>query len=54
MAQEGNKVAEADEDAGTARLVARAREEIAAGAPLVPKEIVDRIANGKNRSPRLG
>ena len=42
------KAAEADEDSGTARLVARARKEIAAGAPLIPKAIVDRIANGKN------
>ncbi len=42
------KAAEADEDIGTARLVARARKEIAAGAPLIPKMIVDRIANGEN------
>jgi hypothetical protein len=42
------KAAEADEDSGTARLVARARKEIAAGAPLIPKAIVDRIANGEN------
>lgn len=42
------KAAEADEDAGTARLVARARKEIAAGAPLLPKEVVDRLANGEN------
>lgn len=42
------KAAEADEDAGTARLVARARKEIAAGAPLIPKQIIDRIANGEN------
>lgn len=42
------KAAEADEDAGTARLVARARKEIAAGVPLIPKQIVDRIANGEN------
>ena len=40
--------AEADEDIGSARLVARARKEIAAGAPLIPKNIVDRIANGEN------
>jgi len=39
---------EALEDAGTARLVARAKKEIAAGAPLVPKEIVDRLVNGEN------
>jgi DNA-binding transcriptional regulator YiaG len=42
------KAAEADEDAGTARLVARARKEIAAGAPLLPKEVVDRLARGEN------
>ena len=42
------KAKEADEDAGTARLVARARKEIAAGAPLIPMEVADRIANGEN------
>ena len=42
------KAAEADEDAGTARLVSRARKEIAAGAPLLPKDVVDRLANGEN------
>jgi hypothetical protein len=42
------KASEADEDIGTARLVARARKEIAAGAPLFPKDIVDRLANGEN------
>ena len=42
------KAAEADEDSGTARVVARARREIAAGLPLLPKEIVDRLANGQN------
>jgi hypothetical protein len=42
------KAAEADEDIGTARLVARARKEIAAGTPLVPKSVVDRIAKGEN------
>lgn len=42
------KAAEADEDLASARLVARARKEIAAGAPLIPKQIVDRIANGEN------
>jgi hypothetical protein len=42
------KAQEADEDFGTARLVARARREIATGVPLVPKEVVDRIANGEN------
>jgi len=42
------KAAEADEDAGTARLVARARSEIAAGAPLLPKAVVNRFAKGEN------
>lgn len=42
------KAREADEDFGTARLVARARKDIAAGMPLIPKEVVDRIANGDN------
>lgn len=42
------KAAEADEDVGTARLVARARKEVAAGAPLIPKEIADRLAKGEN------
>ncbi|HEY7999993.1 MAG TPA: helix-turn-helix transcriptional regulator [Pseudolabrys sp.] len=41
------KAAEADEDIGTARLVARARKEIAAGDPLIPKAVVDRIAKGE-------
>jgi hypothetical protein len=42
------KAAEADEDAGTARLAARARGEIASGAPLLPKHVVDRLTNGEN------
>lgn len=42
------KAAEADEDVGTARLVKRARKEVAAGAPLLPKHIVDRLAKGEN------
>jgi ribosome-binding protein aMBF1 (putative translation factor) len=42
------KAAEADEDAGTARLVARARKEIAGGTPLLPKAVVDRLASGEN------
>ena len=42
------KAAEADEDIGSVRLVARVRKEIAAGAPLIPKKIVDRIAKGEN------
>jgi ribosome-binding protein aMBF1 (putative translation factor) len=43
-----NKASEADEDAGTARIVMRARKEIAGGGPLLPKNLVDRIANGEN------
>lgn len=39
---------EAEEDIGTARLVARAKREVASGAPVLPKEIVDRLANGEN------
>jgi len=42
------KAREANEDFGTARLVARARKDIAAGMPLIPKDVVDRIANGEN------
>jgi hypothetical protein len=42
------KAQEADEDIGTARLVARARKEIATGMPLVPKQIVDRIVGSEN------
>jgi len=42
------KAAEAAEDAGTARLVARARDEIAAGAPLLPKQVVDRLVKREN------
>jgi len=42
------KAQEADEDIVTARLVARARKEIAAGMPLIPKEVVDRITGGEN------
>ena len=38
------KAREADEDVGTARLVARARREIAAGMPLVPKELLTEFA----------
>jgi hypothetical protein len=42
------KASEADEDAGTARVAARARKEIASGGPLLPKDVVDRMANGDN------
>lgn len=40
------KAAETDED--TARLVKRGRDGVAAGAPLLPKHVVDRLANGDN------
>jgi DNA-binding XRE family transcriptional regulator len=39
---------EVEEDVGTARLVARAKKEIAGGALLLPKEVADRLANGEN------
>jgi hypothetical protein len=42
------KAAEAEEDARTARLVARARKEIAAGEPVIPFDVVNRIANGES------
>jgi hypothetical protein len=42
------KAAEADEDKGTARLVALGRDAVAAGAPLLPKGVVDRLAKGEN------
>jgi DNA-binding XRE family transcriptional regulator len=42
------KAAEAEEDAGTARLVARGRKDVAAGAPLLSKAVVDRLADGEN------
>jgi DNA-binding XRE family transcriptional regulator len=42
------KAAEADEDAGTARLVARARKEVAKGAPLIPLQVAERLAQGEN------
>ena len=41
---------EADEDIGTARLVARARKEIASGVQLIPKKIADRIAKVGKRA----
>src|SRR4051812_43009043 len=43
-----NLASEVEEDMGSARLIARAKEEIAGGAPLLPMEIVDRLANGEN------
>jgi hypothetical protein len=42
------RAAGATEDNGTTRLVAQARREIAAGAPLLPKQIVDRLARREN------
>lgn len=36
------------EDVGTARLVDKARASIAAGDPVLPKEVVDRLAAGEN------
>lgn len=39
---------EANEDAGTARLVARAKKKIVDGAALLPKNVVDRLASGEN------
>lgn len=42
------RAAEADEDAGTVRLVARARKEVAEGAPLIPMEVAERIAAGEH------
>jgi hypothetical protein len=36
------KAAEADEDVGTARLVARARKEIAEGGAVIPLDVVNR------------
>jgi Helix-turn-helix len=42
------KASEFDEDAGTARIVARAKKEITGGGALLPKDVVDRIANGEN------
>ena len=41
------KMPETDEDIGTARLVARARSDIAAGAPLISKIIVDQVVDGE-------
>jgi hypothetical protein len=41
------RAAEADEDIGTARLIARARKEIDAGVPLIPLDQTERIANGE-------
>jgi hypothetical protein len=40
------------EDAGTARLVARAKKEVAGGAPLMPQETIDRLAAAAARQRR--
>ncbi len=40
--------AEAEENLGTARLVAQARKDIANGAPLLPLAVADALANGEN------
>ena len=40
--------AEAEENAGTARLVAQARKDVAEGAPLLPLKVADALANGEN------
>jgi hypothetical protein len=42
------KAREVHEDVRTAGLIARARRETAAGMPLVPKDVVDRICAGEN------
>jgi hypothetical protein len=42
------KASEFDEDAGTARIVARAKKEASSGGPLLPKDVVDRLANGES------
>ena len=44
---------EAEEDSGAARLIARAKREVAGGAPVLPKDVVDRLANGENPIPVL-
>lgn len=40
--------AEAEEDAGTARLVARGQKEVEEGALLLPLDVADALANGEN------
>jgi DNA-binding XRE family transcriptional regulator len=42
------KAKDADEDSGTARLVARARKDIAAGEPLIPIDVANLLAAGEN------
>ncbi|WBU31765.1 helix-turn-helix transcriptional regulator [Rhodopseudomonas palustris] len=36
------------EDSGTARLVAQAKRDVAGGEPLLPIDVVERLANGEN------
>lgn len=36
------------EDAGTARLVARAKKDVAGGSPVLPMAVVERLAKGEN------
>ncbi len=45
---EYERLVEQAEDAGTARLVNRARREVAGRVPLLPKQVADRLANGEN------
>ena len=47
--QKTSPISDRVEDVGTARLVARARREISAGIPLVPKHKVDCL--GKKKKP---
>ena len=42
------KANEVEEDKGTARLVARARKEVSAGAPVFPMAVADRVADGES------
>ena len=43
-----SKLNESVEDSASARLIALAAKERAAGAPLIPKTVVDSIVNGNN------
>lgn len=42
------RLEEAEEDAGTARLVDRGLREIAEGAPTFPMDVANRVADGEN------
>lgn len=42
------RAADADEDVGIARLVDIGRREVAMGGPVLPKAVVDRLANGES------